>query len=168
MAQKINAQEIIQKEKEYVLSTYPRLPFVLTRGKGSFLFDSEGNQYLDFGAGIAVNALGHCDEEVVSAIQQQAQTLSHVSNLYYTALHVELRSLIGGVEIRRISINNRFSQPLGPIKAVNPAATTTVGKINGKVDKTFNKFFPRNVKRPNKYEAGMPISRVIKVDRNAW
>jgi len=90
MAQKINAQEIIQKEKEYVLSTYPRLPFVLTRGKGSFLFDSEGNQYLDFGAGIAVNALGHCDEEVVSVIQQQAQTLSHVSNLYYTAPHVEL------------------------------------------------------------------------------
>ncbi len=90
MAQKINAQEIIQKESNYVLQTYPRLPFVLTRGKGSFLFDSEGNQYLDFGSGIAVTALGHSDEELVSAIQQQAQTLSHVSNLYHSAPHAEL------------------------------------------------------------------------------
>ncbi len=90
MEPKINTKEIIRKEKEYVLSTYPRLPFVLTRGKGSFLFDSEGNQYLDFGAGIAVSALGHCDEEVVTAIQQQVQTLSHVSNLYHTVPHAEL------------------------------------------------------------------------------
>ena len=90
MAQKINAQEIIQKESDYVLSTYPRLPFVLNQGKGAFLFDSEGNKYLDFGSGIAVTALGHSDEEVGMAIQQQVQTLSHVSNLYHTAPHAEL------------------------------------------------------------------------------
>jgi predicted acetylornithine/succinylornithine family transaminase len=90
MAQIINAQEIIQKEQEYVLPTYPRLPFVLTEGKDSYLFDSEGNQYLDFGSGIAVTALGHGDEEVVKTIQQQVQTLSHVSNLYHTAPHAEL------------------------------------------------------------------------------
>ncbi|MEN8240610.1 MAG: aspartate aminotransferase family protein [Chloroflexota bacterium] len=90
MAQKINALEIIQKESDYVLSTYPRLPFVLTQGKGVFLFDSEGNQYLDFGSGIAVTALGHCDEEVVMAVQQQIQALSHVSNLYHTAPQAEL------------------------------------------------------------------------------
>jgi len=90
MESKNNTQEIIQNEKEYVLSTYPRLPFVLSQGKGAFLFDSEGNKYLDFGSGIAVTALGHSDNEVVMAIQQQAQTLSHVSNLYHTAPHVEL------------------------------------------------------------------------------
>jgi len=90
MAQTINTQEIIQKEQDYVLPTYPRLPFVLTEGKGGYLFDSEGNQYLDFGSGIAVTALGHGDEEVVKAIQQQAQILSHVSNLYHTAPHAEL------------------------------------------------------------------------------
>ncbi len=90
MPQKINAQEIIQKESDYVLATYPRLPFVLSHGEGAFLFDSEGNQYLDFGSGIAVTALGHSDEEVVMAIQQQAQTLSHVSNLYHSAPHAEL------------------------------------------------------------------------------
>lgn len=90
MSHKINTQATIQKEKSYVLPTYARLPFVLTHGKGSYLFDSEGDQYLDFGGGIAVNALGHCDDEVVSAIQKQAQTLSHVSNLYHTAPQAEL------------------------------------------------------------------------------
>ena len=90
MSQENITHEIIQKESDYVLATYPRLPFVLSRGKGAFLFDTEGNQYLDFGSGIAVAALGHSNEDVVLAIQQQAQTLSHVSNLYHTAPHAEL------------------------------------------------------------------------------
>jgi acetylornithine/N-succinyldiaminopimelate aminotransferase len=88
--QQFKTQEIISKESKYILQTYPRLPFVLARGKGSYLFDSSGHQYLDFGAGIAVTALGHCDKEVVAAIQNQAQTLSHVSNLYHTAPHALL------------------------------------------------------------------------------
>lgn len=90
MTQKQLSHEIIQKEREYVLPTYPRLPFVLSRGKGAYLFDTEGNQYLDFGSGIAVMALGHSDEEVVLAIQKQVQKLSHVSNLYHTAPQAEL------------------------------------------------------------------------------
>lgn len=90
MSKNITAHEIIQKESDYVLATYPRLPFVLSEGKGAFLIDSAGNQYLDFGSGIAVTALGHSDEDVVKAIQQQAQTLSHVSNLYHTATHTDL------------------------------------------------------------------------------
>ncbi|MDO9545615.1 MAG: aspartate aminotransferase family protein [Pelolinea sp.] len=87
---KNNTQEIIQKEKDFVLPTYTRLPFVLTSGKGSYVYDNEGNQYLDFGAGIAVSALGHCDDEVVNAIQQQAHTLSHVCNLYHSEPHAHL------------------------------------------------------------------------------
>ncbi|MFV1949216.1 MAG: aspartate aminotransferase family protein [Anaerolineales bacterium] len=90
MSQKNITHEIIQKESDYVLPTYPRLPFVLSRGKGAYLFDTEGNQYLDFGSGIAVTALGHSDEDVVRAIQQQVKKLSHVSNLYHTAPHAEL------------------------------------------------------------------------------
>lgn len=85
-----NSQKIIQKEKDYVLQTYPRLPFVLAEGNGVNLFDCEGNKYLDFGSGIAVTALGHSDETIVRAIQEQACTLSHVSNLYHTIPHTEL------------------------------------------------------------------------------
>lgn len=90
MTQNRSSLEIIQKEKDYVIQTYPRLPFVITHGKGAYLFDSDGNKYLDFGSGIGVTALGHCDEEVISAIQQQSQQLSHVSNLYHSAAHTEL------------------------------------------------------------------------------
>lgn len=81
---------IVSLDHQNVLATYDRLPFVLAQGKGSYLFDTEGNRYLDFGAGIAVNALGHCHPRVVSAIEQQARMLSHVSNLYHTAPQAEL------------------------------------------------------------------------------
>lgn len=79
-----------QLENNYVLGTYARMPFVLTHGEGITLYDTEGSAYLDFGAGIAVNALGHAHPAVVNAIKTQAGRLSHVSNLYHTAPHAEL------------------------------------------------------------------------------
>ncbi len=90
MTKKINTMETIQKENEFVLATYPRLPFVISHGKGSYLFDSEGNCYLDFGSGIAVNAFGHCDDSIVKAVQSQVATLSHVSNLYHSVPQADL------------------------------------------------------------------------------
>src|SRR5438105_15283927 len=73
--------EVIQQDKDHVLGTYGRAPFVLTHGSGMTVYDAEGNAYLDFGAGIAVNALGHADPEIVAAIAEQASTLRHVSSL---------------------------------------------------------------------------------------
>ena len=90
MTETITVHEVTKKEHDYVLGTYPRLPFVLERGDGVYLTDTDGNRYLDFGSGIAVNALGHSHPAVVRAIQQQAETLSHVCNLYHTAPHAEL------------------------------------------------------------------------------
>ena len=70
-------------ERQYLLQTYSRYPVVLHRGKGVFLFDLEGKRYLDFVAGIGVNALGHAHPRIVKAIRDQAAKLIHVSNLYY-------------------------------------------------------------------------------------
>ncbi len=84
------SSDIIETDAQYVLQTYKRAPFVLTTGQGMTVYDSDGRAYLDFGAGIAVNALGHADPEIVAAIQQQAATLSHVCNLYHTAPQAEL------------------------------------------------------------------------------
>jgi len=81
----VDAQEIINLEKQYVVHTYNRPPFVLARGEGVYVYDTEGKAYLDFLGGIAVNALGHCHPVVVAAIEAQASTLLHVSNLYHTA-----------------------------------------------------------------------------------
>lgn len=65
-------------------NTYQRFPVVLERGSGCVLWDTEGRQYIDFVAGIAVCNLGHAHPAVAAAVCEQAKTLLHVSNLYYT------------------------------------------------------------------------------------
>ena len=69
---------------EYVLPTYGRFPLCLSRGLGSRVWDEAGREYLDFGAGIAVCSLGHCHPRLIAAMERQARTLGHTSNLYYT------------------------------------------------------------------------------------
>ncbi len=86
----MDAAAIIKKEADYVLQTYVRPEIVFTHGEGVYLYDSEGKRYLDFTSGIAVTALGHSDPEWVTAVAQQAATLTHVSNLYHTVPHAEL------------------------------------------------------------------------------
>jgi acetylornithine/N-succinyldiaminopimelate aminotransferase len=81
----VDTQEIIDLEQQYVLQTYKRPPFVLERGEGVYLYDAEGRRYLDFVSGIAVNALGYGDPEVLQALGEQAGRLMHASNLYHTA-----------------------------------------------------------------------------------
>jgi predicted acetylornithine/succinylornithine family transaminase len=75
--------EVIALEKEYVLQNYARYPVVLVRGKGAYLYDTDGKRYLDFIAGIGVNALGHAHPRLMRIIREQAARLIHSSNLYY-------------------------------------------------------------------------------------
>ena len=70
-------------EREYVLQNYARYPLVLARGKGCYVYDLEGRRYLDFIAGIGVNALGHAHPRILAVIREQAGLLIHTSNLYY-------------------------------------------------------------------------------------
>ena len=86
----MSAQELIAQEKQFVLQTYKRPPFILDHGEGVYLYDSDGKKYLDFAAGIAVNALGYGDKDVLATAQRQAQKLVHTSNLFYTAPMIEL------------------------------------------------------------------------------
>jgi acetylornithine/N-succinyldiaminopimelate aminotransferase len=76
-------EQIAELEKRYLLPTYNRYPVALEKGKGVFLFDLDGNKYLDFVSGIGVNALGHAHPRIVKAIREQASKLIHISNLYY-------------------------------------------------------------------------------------
>src|SRR5664280_1190072 len=78
-----SAQQIMDLEREYVLQNYARYPLVLARGKGCCVYDLEGHRYLDFIAGIGVNALGHAHPRIVAVIREQAGLLIHCSNLYY-------------------------------------------------------------------------------------
>jgi acetylornithine/N-succinyldiaminopimelate aminotransferase len=76
-------EQIADLERKYLLQTYNRYPLVLSRGKGVFLYDIEGKRYLDFVAGLGVNALGHAHPRIVKTIREQAAKLIHASNLYY-------------------------------------------------------------------------------------
>ena len=76
--------EIINKTDQTIAATYKRFPLVLTRGKGCTVWDSENRSYIDFVAGIAVCNLGHAHPNITKALSSQADTLVHVSNLYYT------------------------------------------------------------------------------------
>ncbi len=71
-------------ERDWVMGTYVRQPVEFVRGEGCRLWDAEGNEYLDFLAGISVAQIGHCHPALVEAIREQAGRLIHVSNLYYT------------------------------------------------------------------------------------
>lgn len=80
----MRTDKVIEQEQDYILQTYARPEFVLERGNGVYLFDLDGNRYLDFVSGLAVNAFGYGDYDILKAIEEQAGQLMHVSNLYHT------------------------------------------------------------------------------------
>jgi len=90
-------QEIADLESRFLLPTYSRYPVALARGKGVFLFDLEGKKYLDFVAGIGVNALGHAHPRILKAIKEQAGLLVHTSNLYYHEYQGKLAEKLCGL-----------------------------------------------------------------------
>lgn len=77
------AQQVMDLEREFLVQNYARYPLVLERGEGCYVYDVDGNRYLDFIAGIGVNALGHAHPRIVNVIREQAGLLIHSSNLYY-------------------------------------------------------------------------------------
>jgi acetylornithine/N-succinyldiaminopimelate aminotransferase len=87
-------RQIVELEQSHVLQTYARPGFVLDHGQGCWVYDTEGNGYLDCVAGIAVNALGHAHPDLVAALTEQAGKLWHVSNLYHTAPQAQLAAAL--------------------------------------------------------------------------
>jgi len=85
------AKAIVERDRAVISPSYPRgYPFVMDHGKGSEVWDVDGNRFLDFMAGIAVNATGHSHPEVVKAIQEQAEKFLHISSDFYHVKMIEL------------------------------------------------------------------------------
>ncbi|MGA1847424.1 aspartate aminotransferase family protein [Deferribacter abyssi] len=78
----------------YVMNTYNRYKLEFVKGEGSYLFDREGNRYLDFASGIAVTNLGHSNSEISKVICEQSKKLLHTSNLYKIPFQEELAEII--------------------------------------------------------------------------
>ncbi len=86
----MNLKQVVEKEKDFLIPTYQRLPVMMVRGEGCFLFDDEGKEYLDFLGGLAVNALGYAHPEILAILRDPTQTMLHVSNLIYHPYQAEV------------------------------------------------------------------------------
>jgi len=154
-----NLREISDK---YIAGTYARQPVVLVRGKGSWVWDSDGNKYLDFVGGIAVCVLGHSHPAVAKAISAQAKKLLHVSNLYYIEQQINLAELLvknsfagriffcnSGAEAneaaiklaRRYSIEKHGEERFGIIAMKNSFHGRTIAALSATGQEKFRKGF---------------------------
>ena len=84
------AEDFKTMDKEYIVNVYNRLDAVLDHGKGSVIYDVNDKEYIDLSAGIAVNIFGVCDDVWKEAVINQINTLSHMSNVFYTEPQVLL------------------------------------------------------------------------------
>ncbi|MDP6595888.1 MAG: aspartate aminotransferase family protein [Candidatus Poribacteria bacterium] len=86
--------EIKAMATQYIMNTYGDRQLAFIKGEGAYVWDAEGKKHLDFLSGIAVNGLGHCHPRVVEAIRNQAETLLHISNLYYIQPQAKLAKIL--------------------------------------------------------------------------
>jgi 4-aminobutyrate aminotransferase-like enzyme len=89
----VNKTSIIEKQRQYLFSciaNYYEEPLVVDHAKGSYVFDADGKEYLDFFGGILTISVGHCNDKVTGAIHRQTEKLQHISTLYPTEPHVAL------------------------------------------------------------------------------
>jgi predicted acetylornithine/succinylornithine family transaminase len=90
----METKRLLEESAMYIMNTYKRFPVVFNKGRGMKVWSTDGKEYLDFMAGVAVNALGHCHPNLVVAVQKQAQRLLHVSNIYQSDRQVKLAKLL--------------------------------------------------------------------------
>src|SRR4051794_18736510 len=83
-------QSLLDRANKVLTGNYARLPIVMERGEGSYLWDSDGKRYLDLFAGFGGAILGHCHPALVAAATEQAQKLWHVGNTFYNEPQIEL------------------------------------------------------------------------------
>jgi len=86
----VTTRDVLDTEATHILQTYKRTPIVFSRGRGVHLYDDEGQEYTDLVSGIGVASLGHAHPRLAAAIDEQARTLLHTSNLYYHPLQGQL------------------------------------------------------------------------------
>ena len=91
----MNNAEIVELAHANLVNTYGCMPLAFVRGHGAYLYDADGNRYLDFFCGLAVTSLGHGHPRIVGAIKQQAEKLTHACNVFHTEPMARLAARIG-------------------------------------------------------------------------
>ena len=116
----VDLDNVVELEKQYLLQNYARHPLVLHRGDGPYMWDVDGKRYLDFIAGIGVNALGQNHPRIVAAIREQAGRLIHTSNLFYNEYQGPLAKRIAEVSglARTFFTNSGTESTEGSLKMI--------------------------------------------------
>ena len=119
--------------QQFLLPTYKRASFILTHGRGCYLFDSTGKKYLDFLGGIAVNALGHAHPRIVKVIRRQAARAIHLSNLYHNAFQGPLaHKLAEWSGLQRVFFTNSGTEAIdGALKLARLCGRTPAEGLSG-------------------------------------
>ena len=143
----MNTEKTIKRDNEFILHTYGRSQVVLAKGTGMTATDADGKEYLDFTSGIGVNSLGYCHPAWVKAVADQAATLQHTSNLYYTAPDGKLaKKLCRRTGLDAVFFGNSGAEANeGAIKCARKYSVDTYGESRSKVITLVNSFHGRTL-----------------------
>lgn len=141
------SKDYIERGENAVLHTYNRFPVVLERGEGVHLYDLEGKEYLDFGAGIAVFSLGYGNQEYNQALKNQIDKLLHTSNLYYNVPMTEAaEKLLKASGLSRVFFTNSGTEAVeGAIKAARKYAWLKDGNTDHEIIAMKHSFHGRSM-----------------------
>ena len=143
----MNKEEYIKREEGAMLHTYNRFLVVLEKGEGVYLYDTDGKKYLDFAAGIAVEALGYGNRKYNDALKDQIDKLMHTSNLYYNLPIMEAAEKILKVsKMDRVFFTNSGTEAIeGAIKAAKKYAYTRDGHTDHEIIAMNHSFHGRSL-----------------------
>lgn len=143
----MNKENYITSAEENLLHTYNRFSLVLDHGKGVYLHDTDGKEYLDFAAGIAVQALGYGNEEYNQALKNQVDRLLHTSNLYYNVPVIRAAERLAAVSgMERVFFTNSGTEAIeGAIKAAKKYAYTRDGHAGHEIIAMNHSFHGRSL-----------------------
>ena len=143
----MNKQEYIDSAEQELLHTYNRFSLVLDHGKDVYLYDTDGKEYLDFAAGIAVCALGYSNEKYKNALKDQVDKLMHTSNLYYNPPIIEAaQKAVKAAQMDRIFFTNSGTEAIeGAIKAAKKYAFTRDGHAGHEIIAMNHSFHGRSL-----------------------
>ena len=143
----METEMLMEQSESHILHTYNRYPIVLDHGEGVYLYDTEGKQYLDFAAGIAVQALGYGDPDYNQALKGQIDKLMHTSNLYYNQPVIEAaEKLCAASGLDRVFFTNSGTEAIeGAIKAVKKYAYGKDGRTDHEIIAMNHSFHGRSL-----------------------
>lgn len=143
----MNKQEYIDSAEQELLHTYNRFSLVLDHGEGVYLYDTDGKQYLDFAAGIAVCALGYGNKDYNDALKEQVDKLLHTSNLYYNVPTIEAaKKALAASTMDRVFFTNSGTEAIeGAIKAAKKYAFTRDGHAEHEIIAMNHSFHGRSI-----------------------